>query len=80
MPSAKLLRGSCTGRDQQVRDLLREQAPVTVISGDSGVGKTRVLEKAASRFDGVARLRLWSGMRGQLLGQTCSTRWGLRQR
>lgn len=36
--------GTLYGRDQQVADLLRVQAPVVVISGDRGVGKTRVLE------------------------------------
>jgi hypothetical protein len=41
------------GRDQQVLDLLTTRMPVTVVSGDSGVGKTRVLEEVAVLFDGV---------------------------
>ena len=42
------------GRDRQVIDLLRAQTPVTVISGDSGVGKTRLLDEIVGRFDRVA--------------------------
>ena len=42
------------GRDRQVIGLLRAQTPVTVISGDSGVGKTRLLGEIVGRFDGVA--------------------------
>jgi hypothetical protein len=40
MPSGKGVQGLLFGRDQQVDDLLLVRAPVTVISGDSGVGKT----------------------------------------
>ena len=47
--------GTLYGRNQQVAELLmRVQAPVVVISGDSGVGKTRVLEEVGGRFDGLA--------------------------
>lgn len=53
MPSGKGP-GKLYGRDKQIVDLLRTQAPVTVISGDSGVGKTRVLEEIVGRFDGLA--------------------------
>lgn len=42
------------GRDEQVAALLHPPTPVTVISGDSGVGKTSVLEEVAARFDGAA--------------------------
>jgi hypothetical protein len=42
------------GRDQQVRELLGTEATVTAISGDSGVGKTQVLEEVVALFDGVA--------------------------
>jgi hypothetical protein len=35
------------GRDQLVDELGRAEAPLTLITGDSGVGKTRVLEAAA---------------------------------
>jgi hypothetical protein len=46
--------GTLYGRDQQVAELLRVQTPVVVISGDRGVGKTRVLEEVGTRFDGLA--------------------------
>ena len=47
--------GTLYGRDQQVADLLMcVQSPVVVISGDHGVGKTRVLEEVGGRFDGLA--------------------------
>jgi len=46
--------GTLYGREQQVADLLGIQAPVTVIGADRGVGKTRVLEEAGRRFDGLA--------------------------
>jgi hypothetical protein len=46
--------GTLYGRDQQVAELLRVQVPVIVISGDSGVGKTRVLEEVVGCFDGLA--------------------------
>jgi hypothetical protein len=42
------------GREQQVADLLSAQARVIVISGDHGVGKTRVLEEVGGRFNGLA--------------------------
>jgi hypothetical protein len=53
MPSGEAAQGVLYGRDQQVRELLDNEAPVTVISGDSGVGKTRVLEEVVALFDGV---------------------------
>jgi len=46
--------GPLYGREQQVADLLGIRAPVTVIGADRGVGKTRVLEEAGRRFDGLA--------------------------
>src|SRR6266702_14107 len=46
--------GMLYGRDLQVTDLLRVQTPVTVISGDGGVGKTRLLDEIVGRFDGIA--------------------------
>jgi hypothetical protein len=46
--------GTLYGRDQQVTDLVGDQAPVVVVSGDRGVGKTRVLEEIARHFDGLA--------------------------
>lgn len=54
MPSGKGVQGMLFGRDQQVVDLLCVLTPVTVVSGDSGVGKTRLLEEVVARFDGVA--------------------------
>lgn len=53
MPSGDGLR-TLYGRDQQVEELLRVRVSVRVIGGDSGVGKTRVLEEVAGRFDGLA--------------------------
>lgn len=54
MPSGGVAQGILYGRDQQVLDLLATRVPVTVVSGDSGVGKTRVLEEVVALFDGVA--------------------------
>ncbi|WP_300609670.1 hypothetical protein [Trebonia sp.] len=54
MPSGGVAHGILYGRDQQVLDLLTTRVPVTVICGDSGVGKTRVLEEVVARFGGVA--------------------------
>jgi hypothetical protein len=54
MPSGEVAQEILYGREQQVLELLSVQAPVTVISGDSGVGKTRVLQTVAARFGGVA--------------------------
>ena len=42
------------GRDEDVSRLLGLNTPVTLISGDSAVGKTSVLEEIVARFDGVA--------------------------
>jgi hypothetical protein len=42
------------GRDDDLSRLLGLNTPVTLISGDSGVGKTSVLEEIVARFDGVA--------------------------
>ena len=42
------------GRDEDVSRLLGLNAPVTLISSDSAVGKTSVLEEIVARFDGVA--------------------------
>ena len=41
------------GRDEDVSRLLGSDTPVTLISGDSAVGKTSVLEEIVDRFDGV---------------------------
>jgi hypothetical protein len=54
MPSGEAAQEILYGREQQVLELLGAQAPVTVVSGDTGVGKTRVLETVAARFGGVA--------------------------
>jgi hypothetical protein len=54
MPSGGTPQGIVYGRERQVLDLLNAQAPVALISGDSGVGKTRVLQEVVARFDGVA--------------------------
>jgi hypothetical protein len=54
MPSGGVDQGILYGRDQQVLDLLTTRVPVTVVSGDSGVGKTRVLEEVVALFGGVA--------------------------
>ena len=54
MPSGGVAQGILYGRDSQVLDLLTSRVPVTVVSGDSGVGKTRVLEEVVALFGGVA--------------------------
>lgn len=54
MPSGIAAQETLYGRDQQVLDLLSIHGPLTVISGDSGVGKTQILKKVVATFDGVA--------------------------
>lgn len=54
MPTGGTGRWALYGRDREVLDLLGMQVAVAVISGDSGVGKTRVLEEVVAQFDGVA--------------------------
>lgn len=80
MPSGEVAHGILYGRNRQVLDLLSTGVPVTVVSGDSGVGITRVLEEVAAMFGGVARPRLRSGTRQRQCRLAGLTRWGLRPR
>jgi hypothetical protein len=42
------------GRDREVSDLLAPESAVTVVSGDSGVGKSSLLHETVRHFEGVA--------------------------